>query len=990
MTSIGDRGRVPFALVGVIILVASTGIAVTLNSASTPTDEATTTAEIRETAAAARNALQGAVRRAGAYTARNPIVTPANTSYGRVIDANASVRSTFRVHIAVAARTALETIGDTTGDVRTHVELSTIDSPTTLGHALDNISIRRHPTQEHSVKVTISNVQIHATHDGRTRATDTIDIALTVETPVLELNDRVRRFEQRLNRSPFDTGFAQQLTTRLYAMAWARGYAQYGGAPIENVVTNRHLEVATNGALLALQRQIFGSSDPRGERVHHEARLRSGVRDLITAADTGLGKWTDTILGHRSIDTPDPGPLTPVDSGNRSSIAVELTRIADDAFAAFVDDTSDTGLHTVIDTVYTASAHIDADTITLSQSQTTETEPTDWTLAATETTTETRVEPTTQHRRSLDNPSEALTNYTRTVTVETTTTKTWRRGRQTTTTSSTETTTYAVNLAVQTGFGQTEHAPDKLTTSAHETQIAPLADTIIDTLISDRGGPDTLARRAVNDSLNTTPVTVDLPVDDTVTDRVYAGVQAIRTTLRNHSFPTNPATVTRRPIAALVQQNIDQWRRDNHDTGGPYDSLVEKARVAAQSQYLDTVTATLQTQKSKQSTVLDGLGDLLAGQGLPGKHLSSIASFLSGVPTTATDPSESIRVTGVPAYLTRAELTNETSPGLAESHYPLATRNVNLVTVPYSDISREVTDAVVDRGSQVSLDTAARALRIANQTMRHAQNTTLTTHQPALVAALRDRLTALNDTVTPVLTNHTSVAASTVDTALKDALRTWDTVHDRINAVRNGSIVPELLERVTTHATVANRTTDRLAVRLRRDLRAWLPDQSLPKQVVSTVADAVTGAARQVLDRTVETALKRGSQAITDRWLGDAVTAAGGGVPLLPVPGYWYATANAWRVQIRGGYARFAVTMPGSSPVNGVADTVEYVRENRSVGIDVDRDGTVERFGDNERLWFSVETAVVIVVPPGQGGVADVDGVRDERSPGWNRSTTTK
>jgi len=39
----------------------------------------------------------------------------------------------------------------------------------------------------------------------------------------------------------------RQITASLYAMTWARGYGQYAGAPVENVLANRHVELSTNG-----------------------------------------------------------------------------------------------------------------------------------------------------------------------------------------------------------------------------------------------------------------------------------------------------------------------------------------------------------------------------------------------------------------------------------------------------------------------------------------------------------------------------------------------------------------------------------------------------------------------------------------------------------------------------------------------------------------------------------------------------------------------
>jgi hypothetical protein len=105
------------------------------------------------------------------------------------------------------------------------------------------------------------------------------------------------------------------------------------------------------------------------------------------------------------------------------------------------------------------------------------------------------------------------------------------------------------------------------------------------------------------------------------------------------------------------------------------------------------------------------------------------------------------------------------------------------------------------------------------------------------------------------------------------------------------------------------------------------------------------------------------------------------GVPMLPAPAMYYATVNAWRVQVRGSYARFVVRVRRGAPDRAPPD-LSYVRENRTVRLDVDDDGHRERLGANRRIDFQAETVIGVAVPPSGPGVGDV-GTRDERSPGW-------
>ncbi|MFC7136678.1 hypothetical protein ACFQRB_09550 [Halobaculum litoreum] len=106
------------------------------------------------------------------------------------------------------------------------------------------------------------------------------------------------------------------------------------------------------------------------------------------------------------------------------------------------------------------------------------------------------------------------------------------------------------------------------------------------------------------------------------------------------------------------------------------------------------------------------------------------------------------------------------------------------------------------------------------------------------------------------------------------------------------------------------------------------------------------------------------------------------GLPVAPVPGYWYATANVWDVEVAGAYPRFTLSAPAPGP-DGADGRIRYVRDGSPVTLDVDGDGTADRLGRNERVAFRTWTVVVAVVPAGPAGVGDVNGDADERSPGW-------
>jgi hypothetical protein len=136
-----------------------------------------------------------------------------------------------------------------------------------------------------------------------------------------------------------------------------------------------------------------------------------------------------------------------------------------------------------------------------------------------------------------------------------------------------------------------------------------------------------------------------------------------------------------------------------------------------------------------------------------------------------------------------------------------------------------------------------------------------------------------------------------------------------------------------------------------------------------------TQAARLAAERGADRAARRLSQ--SSKRLVPA------GLPVLPPIQPWYATLNVWHVQVRGVHPSFVVRARG---YGGPGPPLTYERDGRAVRLDVDRDGTPERLGRATRVAFDIETAVLVVVPPGGNGVGDTDGNADERA-GWPRPT---
>jgi hypothetical protein len=100
------------------------------------------------------------------------------------------------------------------------------------------------------------------------------------------------------------------------------------------------------------------------------------------------------------------------------------------------------------------------------------------------------------------------------------------------------------------------------------------------------------------------------------------------------------------------------------------------------------------------------------------------------------------------------------------------------------------------------------------------------------------------------------------------------------------------------------------------------------------------------------------------------------GVPLLPLPGYWYATMNVWDIEVEGEYARFEASASMGTPEHTTATT--YVRENMTVVHKIA--GEARTLGRVAPINLSGRSHLVVITPPGVG-VGDRDDENPECSP---------
>lgn len=327
MTFVSDRrGRVPFAFLGALLLLTSSFYAVSL--APQPATEPATDEVVDDAQLEARLALEAAVRDADRAAAAEPVLEPSDVGYGTILSEDEPFRDAVELRIASAARRALAETAASRDSVEATVELPPIEDPKTAREALENVSIR--PVEGDRYRVRIEGLQVTVTRHDRPIDRFRYNATLTMALPALELHDRTNRYEARLNAGAVESGLTQDLTARLFPIVWMRGYAQYGGAPIKNVLANRHIEVMANDAVLAQQAAVFGVEDPDGRNWTSVAATEVATRDAFLGAEETVKSQLGASQGEPTgAGEPAESPDVPVPSVVDTEQSVDAAHEAD-------------------------------------------------------------------------------------------------------------------------------------------------------------------------------------------------------------------------------------------------------------------------------------------------------------------------------------------------------------------------------------------------------------------------------------------------------------------------------------------------------------------------------------------------------------------------------------------------------------------------------------------------------------------------------------
>lgn len=709
------------------------------------------------------------------------------------------------------------------------------------------------------------------------------------------------------------------------------------------------------------------------------------------------------------------------DSARRGQHRIAVNRTADRAFVDFVAGASGTGLDATLRAAYTVDARVVAAVAeTRSDPRPSLDSPgANWTLSDRRVEMTTRVERATGAPPGVSPGWHLLAYGTRRVVRTHALVGNWTRGNETRQTVQRWTESAVVRVGVagdHTTVGAEGIAvPPRPIEGVHERggpldgpNLRDVSTTATERLIADRGGFDAVARRAVAGILDARPQSIVAQRPTDLRRWTYLDLVALRERVRNVSVEMSRTAVVAEesPPAAVLAAELRSRRAELVDAPARYDGAADRARIAARAAYLDRVIDRLEARADRTNETRTGLDRALADAGV---SLDRARRVLRSRATPATPPPEpmatagpgapsNLSVAGAPPYLTLAELDHEHVAAIpeGESRYPLAARNRNVFSVPYGDAADAVTSALDgDRGrsrerSRTDLRSAALALRAANRTLEARENETLAERRNALRLEVSASVRAVRRALVAELgAAGFGLAVAERRRAVRAGFARWNTTAGRALAVANGSAADAVAAEIRREHPRFRKLDRRGWLGLRTELAleaARAEDGGASRSAVNRTAQTAREIARNAAADALSNAMENASERARERWFGEVLAATPAGLPVAPVPGYWYATVNVWDVTVRGQYERFTVRAPQGTPdaAGGVGGSVAYTRENATVRADVDGDGDSELLGHTTPISFESETVVVVVVPPGPPGVGDRDGDSDERSPGWS------
>ncbi|WP_152421134.1 DUF7286 family protein [Natronolimnohabitans innermongolicus] len=406
-----DRARIPFAMIGALILVSSVALVVSLELQRDATVDVDDSLAMERSTSAANTALFDATVTATHDAALEPVTEPADTPLGDAISAGGTYTGDdfferyLKLRIYLEAKENFASSGQEFREMETSVAIDPVEDVDDVEAAIDAVSLtvggedadetltefdygdERDTDLGHgTIEVEIDGVETVVERDGEVVAERTQPVSATVGTPIFDLHHRTSEYEAQLEYDFADAqaadefvGFDQYFAAMLYPLAWERGYAQSEGEPIADVVTNRHVETLANDALYQTQRAVFGADDPHSERLLTIAYACMLAQDATHVYETPDGNGSDVhhVLDHLdddgfcddvgegndAFDEPfdDPPDWAALASQNEYLEQTETIGLDDVSSTVFGELEDGDGIERAIDRIYTVDLEADAE-----------------------------------------------------------------------------------------------------------------------------------------------------------------------------------------------------------------------------------------------------------------------------------------------------------------------------------------------------------------------------------------------------------------------------------------------------------------------------------------------------------------------------------------------------------------------------------------------------------------------------------------------------
>ena len=1083
------RAYIPFALIGALLMITSIGIIVALETRGNVEADTDPSLAMDRTDSALQTTLRVSVREATDDAAEEP-VTHLNTDdeFGAALHAADGDNFTnyVRALIYLEAADRLEASGQQVRDVETTVSVPDVEDGDDLEDALERVEIHDDGTGDGMLNVTLHGITVEAERDGETLAEREESVTVVVPTPVFELHDRVEEYEYRLDEADVtEAGMSQRFNAYMYGLGWARGYGQYTGLPINEVIANRHVDTAANDAVYRTQKDVFGAADPQlrglvrqawlcmaiqdGEQMYEE--YNGDTPDDVSAED--LCKGLEMLYGGDQAtgempEAPKVQDLMSEAPGMDEEHNVEINQNAYLPLRNVVGGDGEHAIDSIIDRVFTVRAETsDVQVDRLGGGW----ENFDHDRDSPDGYTYEGSERTVVRTRIVDSQTVELEGdedyYRFEATVKTTVRETLTWTKETGTGEYTEKDTASYETEFRVTVSERDHSMDANVDEAtdndesivrkYEKNAPPGADRTAmkrtdnyvpapedaaEELIGENPEEE-FARMASNTAKETDPSDVDgenvsvldakdIEVDPAneamLTAFIVKDLRQLAKKLENKNVTFKRADLIQQPedegpagklVDQVAEEQDERLARD-----GAYANVPQKALYEARYSYFQLLIEELKQVEGAHDETMGALDDKLDGANT---GLDDALEYMQAgtsadkpdadadIESPAVGPEIRYEVSGSPTYLVDESVEREDVPPVPrETRFaPKSSTNKNFFSVPYDKVIGsllEYVPGVEDSDAELTLRMAGELLRAGNLAAEIDEE-----------SVDDDTLEKLETSVDDEITGQGSIAADTAK-ELDDDLQTdgpvenpardvmtetleeeWDTPAKRAIALTDEdgeavemlatAVVEELDDekyRPAEYDSAEWRTL--VAATTRYHLRAEIADskvridsdneqlKNLDESLRETIEKESTGL---IKDRLNDSEFEL-SEEEYEKWFDgqDTPNRVPAGMPVTPVPGYWFATANVWDVQVKGEYARFEVSANVTGPSSATGMT--YVRDRGNRSLEVDGEEAV--VGYTEPVNFETRSVVIVVVPPGGVGVGDRTDERQECTENWAQS----